>query len=288
MDVYTVQNKSENLQITDIEKRYSISGFPGEGNYEVHIQYMYDESGISGVQARLKDGRPLIVTDREKPADMTWIYKEPVIKRVGSAGNRVVMLSLDVSGSMYTEDAGDRHNEKRMKVALEAMHDFVNKLSDGSTKIGIIATASSVTTVLEPTADYSAVHRAIDSAESAPVGGGSSAQPFGNAWNSFSREPGKECMLIILADGDWFGEAPAQSKEGVERFKQANYRSIAIGFGAAKWGFLKSISTSDKDAILTSGSKLKETFGSIAVALSDRSAVGADNPNGGRHVVETW
>ncbi len=173
-----------------------------------------------------------------------------------------VILMIDLSGSMYTEP---------LRRAKAAMHDFVERMDSGCTRVGLGGFADRTRISLNPTDDYQRLHRHIDQIDGLEVGGATSAEPIAPSFRALT---GRHCQgdikyLVILTDGQWSKDS--QAIAAARLCHKAGIEIMALGFGDADYDFLRKIASTDGVAAVTSLAELGGSFSKIAQAIGEGS-----------------
>lgn len=266
LEVYILQGEFERpldntiinkYVITEIERVSSSTSF-------IDVTYQYTSNGVVEVSAvQQENHKKLPIRIEPIPENMDWTDSSPK-DQVGNAEapNVEIILAVDLSGSMCGEP---------IKKAQQAMHEFVAKLEEGNTKIGILAFANKVKCVLPLDTDFDTVHDVISKLSGVKVGIGNSAEPFTTALTllkgNLSANEGEVCYIIVLTDGEWYHQKRAIS--AAKKCHEAGIDVIALGFGTADYEFLKQIASVDEFASITSLTELSGSFSKIAQAISD-------------------
>lgn len=266
LEVYILQGEFERpldntiinkYVITEIERVSSSTSF-------IDVTYQYTSNGVVEVSAvQQENHKKLPIRIEPIPEDMDWTDRSPKDQAGNAeAPNVEIILAVDLSGSMYG---------KPIKKAQQAMHDFVAKLEEGNTKIGILAFANKVKCVLPLDTDFNNVNDVISKLSGVKVGGGNSAEPFTTALTllkgNLSENEGEVCYIIVLTDGEWYHQKRAIS--AAKQCHEAGIEIIALGFGNADYEFLKQIASIDEFASITNLTELSGSFSKIAQAISD-------------------
>ncbi|HII93594.1 MAG TPA: Hsp70 family protein [Methanosarcina sp.] len=266
LEVYILQGEFERsldntiinkYVITEIERVSSSTSF-------IDVTYEYTSNGVVEVSAvQQENHKKLPIRIEPIPEDMDWTDRSPK-DQAGNveAPNVEIILAVDLSGSMYGEP---------IEKAQQAMHEFVAKLEEGNTKIGILAFANKVKCVLPLDDDFYNVDNVISKLSGVKVGIGNSAEPFTTALTllkgNLSENEGEVCYIIVLTDGEWYHQKRAIS--AAKKCHEAGIEIIALGFGKADYEFLKQIASVDEFASITSLTELSGSFSKIAQAISD-------------------
>jgi hypothetical protein len=155
-----------------------------------------------------------------------------------------------------------------IKEANAAAVKFVKKIDLTHFRVGVIAVADRCQMIAEPTSEYGKIAGALeqlsDYANGSRAGGGNSAHPFDNCKALLTSSPyqnGKK-VILVLADGVWNNQPLA-----IQKAKECHCEEIdviAIGFGSADEKFLKAISSSSEEVLLTDVTNLSSAFEKIA------------------------
>jgi len=282
MDVFVLQGENDNPLDNLITNRYVISGIrhnrEQKGKTMIRVQYSYDINGIIRVSARQdSDNVNLTVRKEPVPDDMSKYGLPPEIQEFVQEPLSVV-LAVDVSGSMYSDDRAP------LKAAQSAMYDFTGKiLESASAQVGIVAVADSAEIVCGLTDDEQKCIRAIGAVDDADVGGANAGHPFDVIKRMLQQEEGRR-FAIVLADGMWQCQSAAIAAS--KSCNAVGIETAGVGFGSADREFMQDISNDDANALLVSQSELTQAFGSIAQSLGGES--GPRGQSGGTTDVETW
>jgi molecular chaperone DnaK len=259
LEIYMTQGETPSpADITYINK-YVVTGIPHQASGEaiLDIQYAYDKSGTVHVSGNVRNSKkPLIVTTEPLPPDLPdrfLGFPEPEY----AAEPVTLYIAIDLSGSMSGEPL------RSAKIAAE---EFLTRVDLTHCSVGIMAVADTTATKLEASQNAREISRAINSLSIGEVGGGNDADPFDEAYELLSRVAGRR-FIIVLADGVWSNQQRAIEK--ARRCHKAGIEVVAIGFGGADKTFLRSIASSDEGSFFTSMEGLRETFGSIAQAITE-------------------
>jgi len=278
MDIYLLQGDKENPTDNLITGRYVISGIrhikEQRGKTTIRVQYSYDVNGIIQVSARQEnDSSNLNIRKDSVPDDMNK-YGLPIDPSEFKPETLSVVLAVDVSGSMKGSPLDD---------AKQAMCSFVRDMDFSYTQVGIIAVSDASEIVCNLTSNENQCIQAINSITCGQTGGGNSAHPFITMSKMLENEEGRR-YAITLADGMWFcNDDPVIASK---RCNDLGIETAAIGFGTVDQNFLRSISSSDANAMLVSQSELTQAFGSIAQSLGGSEA---DSGAGNSGLdIETW
>lgn len=244
--------------VTNIEKTQTIPSL-------IDVCYRYTANGVVEVTAIQKDiDKKLPIRIEAVPDDMSWTDGSPKDHEEAIVETVEVILAIDLSGSMCGNP---------IKKAKQAMSDFVNKMDASNTKIGIVAFASKVTTLLKPTDDFKIVQEIISKLEDVKVGYGNEAEPFTEAYSILQGKLiGKSSdiqYIIVLTDGQW--NDPHEAIRTAKKCHKAGIEVMAIGFGYADYEFLRQIASTDSFASITDLSGLTGSFSKIAQAIGENS-----------------
>ncbi|MCD7825672.1 MAG: Hsp70 family protein [Clostridiaceae bacterium] len=278
LEVYVLQGDRKPLE-SEIIGKYVISGIvhhENENPTTVRIQYSYDLNGMIQVQARQgNNGADLPIRSEAVPEDMSK-YGKPV-ERVKQEPIHVAM-AVDVSGSM---------SGKPMQDALDAMCNFVDKISSygGGVDIAAIAVSNKCKIVQSLTPNLSLCKMSILSIESCMTGIGNSAHPFKEIKNILQHQSGKR-LALVLADGKWYHQAKAV--KAARECHSVGIDIVGIGFGDADEQFLRDISSGDIESMLVKQSELSSSFGKIAQEIGANSTGGQQNDIANDQSSATW
>ena len=248
--VYVLQGDFERPLDNVILNRYVITGMEDIGETVI-------EDGVVEVSAyQRENGRELIADPREVPEDMSWTDGAPPKKH---AEGMDIILCIDLSASM---------NGAPIREAKKAMTGFVNDMSAPNVRFGLIPFATKAVTVLSLTDNADIAKKRIESlAISFDYGYGTEAQPFDEAMKEFEWSANRLRYMVVLTDGVW--EDTETALIAAEKCRKQGIEIMALGFGDADAGFLKSIASTDEFADLTDLSGLGVSFSKIARAISE-------------------
>jgi len=276
--VYLLQGTKDILDC-EILNKYVIYGIrhKKDGPTKIKIQYSYDINGMVHVQARQEDDNfDLPIRKEPIPEDMS-MYGKPIPKMEKKFNTHIFQV-LDTSYSMNGQPIEDAKN---------AMRHFVEKLSGKDVSIGIMAVADSTIITSELSKNMNNAIEGINKLQCELAGIANRAHPFDVLYSKMSHLEGKK-IAIILADGIW--DNPDIAKRAAQKCISSGIDIIAIGFGSANREFLKSISSTDENAIKVEQSQLITSFGNIAQAISENSEsrLSGKNENKQNNFVGTW
>jgi len=279
MEIFVLQGDKLNPLECLIPYKYVVSGIrhiqEQKGKTKIRVQYSYDNSGIINVEARQENDRTnLSIEKYPVPEDMSK-YGLPIDQKKSKPEPISIILAVDVSGSMHGTPIEDA------KTAMITM--VRNQIDFNNTQVGIIAVADRSVIVCHLTDNEKNVINAINSVLDADAGGANSGHPFEDIKKMFKNKEGHR-YAIILADGNWSCTSEAQSSS--RECNALGIETSAIGFGGADYEFLRSISSSDSNAILVSQSELTQAFGSIAQSLGGSGSKTGNDSNASD--TETW
>jgi molecular chaperone DnaK len=257
LDIFVLQGDRPRPLENAIPYKYAVSGIRHVkgGKTLMRIQYSYDPNGVIHVQARQEDdAADLPIRTEPVPDDMSK-YGRPVEAEEMRPAETSVLLAVDVSGCMAGEPLDD---------AKKAMCSFVDQMDMSSTRVGIIAVSDSSEVVQRLTDNAEKCKKAIRGIICGQTGYGNFTHPFKTIREEFEKVEGRR-FAIILADGVWADQPKAVSS--ARKCHQAEIETAAIGFGGADEQFLRDISSSDANALMTSQGELTRAFGKIAQSI---------------------
>lgn len=267
LEVYVLQGEYSRPLDNTIINKYVISGIEATGKPEatIDVTYRYTSNGVVEVSAAQQEtSKSLPVKIEPVPGDMSWTDLSPQEHQGGGGGmpSIDVILMIDLSGSMYTEP---------LRRAKAAMHDFVDQMDSGCTRIGLGGFADRTKISLNPTDDYKRVHRYIDDIDDLDVGGSTTAEPIAPCFKTLT---GRHCQgdikyLVVLTDGQWSKDS--QAIAAAKLCHKAGIEIMALGFGDADYDFLRKIASTDEFAAVTSLAELGGSFSKIAQAIGEGS-----------------
>ena len=267
LEVYMLQGEVESPIECTVLGKYVFTGFAPTktGRAQVRVHYAYNKNGTVDVRAEQLNAEDgiwgLELTIEPVPEDMSWLGRSPLENdsSASQASPAALVIAVDVSGSM----SGAPMNEAK-KAALS----MVNKLDLSRFHVGILAFSDKMAIMTGCTGHKGVVKGAINELK-VGLGYGNDACPFEKAMRMMDGEDGSK-FIVLLTDGRWSypQEAIAQAK----RVKDEGAEIIAIGFGTADHGFLKTVATCDENALMTDVSNLVDSFSKIAQVLSSDAA----------------
>lgn len=288
LEVYVLQGEQRRPLDNTVVHKYVISEIErvNSGAAIIEVTYEYTINGVIEVSAKQKETRKVLPIRIEPiPDDMSWTDLSPKEVAQNARPTEVdVILAIDLSPSM--------RGEPEIK-AMEAMRNFVEEMSSGSVRIGIIAFAVDSRFYLEPTDDLGFVYERIPEILGFNVGGGTTAEPFTLAneyWSVENKKENKEKKswakrllsgsnladasdrlryIVVLTDGLW--AYPESSVLKAKKCHEAGIEVMALGFGDADWEFLKKIASVDEFASMTDLANLSASFTKIAQAIGEYS-----------------
>ncbi|MDB6091878.1 MAG: hypothetical protein JWN85_4662 [Gammaproteobacteria bacterium] len=144
---------------------------------------------------------------------------------------REVMIALDLSRSMWTEDVGS----SRLELAKKTTEDLLNGLKGESVGLIVFAGTAFVQVPLSP--DYQIIRQFMPSLDPdyMPQGGSDYSKMLDAALEGFGETSGTDRYLIVLSDGEsstrgWETRLADLSKRDVH--------VVALGLGTEKGGFI--------------------------------------------------
>ena len=274
LEIFVLEGEGAPLQC-DINAKYVVTGIRHErGGVLIRVQYSFDRNGIIHVQARQGDDDADLPI-RKAPIDPQELEKFGLpIEATAAKRELTIALALDVSGSMSGPPMSD---------AQDAMISFIKQYEDSGAKIGVIAVSDRAQWVQEPTDDSARAISAVRSMTCCMTGNCNTAHPFDSILHGLAREDGDK-YAIILADGLW--SHPERAVAASKACNRAEIETAAIGFGDANKAFLRSISSQQSLAILTTQAELTRTFGTIAQSIG--TGGGGGGKKGGNETTQTW
>jgi Ca-activated chloride channel family protein len=162
---------------------------------------------------------------------------------------REVMIALDLSRSMWTEDVGT----SRLDLAKQTVEKLLNGLKGESVGLIVFAGTAFVQVPLSP--DYQIIREFMPSLDPdyMPQGGSDYQKLLAAALEGFGENRDRDRYLIILSDG----ESSTQGwKNHLADLGKRDIRVVGIGVGTAKGGFINDqkggyLADRNGDAILT-------------------------------------
>ena len=285
LDIYLLQGESEDPSDCTIAKKYVFNNvsYVDGGKTLINITYKHTVNGTIDISAvQTETGKKLVIKEEPIPEDMSWISKSPEDVFPKPVVSGLIVLAVDVSGSMYGE---------AMKKAKAAMKNFIKQFSDKNFKFAIMAFADSVQLFCSPTDDEQKLFNAIDKINECCAGGGNSASPLNEMYKIIGKEginshnTGNNGLLshrskravssdafaysIVLTDGMWSSSACKTALDDKKLYVDNGYDVIGLGFGSADLGFLKSISTKEDLASVGTVDTLDSSLSSIARIISN-------------------
>jgi len=181
------------------------------------------------------------------------------------AGGGVVMLLIDVSGSMHG---------RRITEAVRGAKTFVDEAIDARYKVGVMLWNHEVTDLAAPTADGKAALELLDRTKGAS-GGNNLIGPLERCHqilDQFTDAPDRVCG--IFGDGDLTPKSEVLPK--IVRMKSENIRFITRGLGShAAQEFGEISSEEPSSAAIDDVANLADGIANMATALkSHRSIIG--------------
>ncbi len=278
LEVYVLQGDKKPLE-SEIIGKYVISGIThseSENPTTIRIQYSYDMNGMIQVQARQSDNDiDLPIRSEVVPEDMS-MYGRPVEKI--AVDPICVVMAVDVSGSM---------SGKPMEDALDAMCNFVDKISsyNGEVEIALIAVSDYCETVQELTTNLILCKNSIRSIECCMTGVCNKAHPFDEIKRILLSKHGKK-LALVLADGMWDDQLKAV--QAARECHRVGIDVVGIGFGSADKRFLQDISSGEIESMLVAQSELSSSFGKIAQEIGENNGNGNKNDMFNEQNSVTW
>ncbi|WP_051589031.1 Hsp70 family protein [Ruminococcus sp. NK3A76] len=241
LEIYLLQGDSQRPSDCTAAKKYVFSGVgyvPG-GKTLLDITYRYTVDGTIDITAvQTETGRQLLRREEPVPDDMSWTDGVPESSMLTpiAKNDGVLYLALDLSGSM---EGGP------LQMAKDAMKDFVEQFDTDRINIGIACFAEKAKIRLDATWDKKAIRKAIDSIDKkTDLGRGTNAEPLTVMLpriRKYSYSGFK--YAVILTDGSWYDGADLKALRLKEEYVRNGIEIVALGFGKAKYGFLRELST---------------------------------------------
>lgn len=260
LEVYMLQGESAIPLECSVLGKYVFSDIlpTREGTAKVRVHYAYNKNGTVDVNAeQLGMGKtiPLKLSIEPVPEDLSWLGRSPR-ENEPSAPQTSLVIAVDTSGSMHG---------RPMKEAKRAAKSLVERLDMNRFRVGILAFSDRIGILTNCSNNKDNILSAIDKLN-VGWGGGNEACPFKDAMNVMEDGKGAK-FVVVLTDGIW--EHPEQAVRDAKDVKRAGTEIIAIGFGCANHGFLRSVATCDENAIMTDLSRLVDSFSKIAQVLTE-------------------
>jgi Ca-activated chloride channel family protein len=162
---------------------------------------------------------------------------------------REVMIALDLSRSMWTEDVG----ESRLELAKKTVEDLLNSLKGENVGLIVFAGTAFVQVPLSP--DYQIIREFMPSLDPdyMPKGGSDYRKMLEAALEGFGETNDRDRYLIVLSDG----ESSTQSWQSrLADLAKRDIHVVGVGIGTDKGGFINDqkggyIADRNGDAILS-------------------------------------
>lgn len=240
LEIYLLQGDSPKPSDCTVAKKYVFGGvgYVTGGKTLLDITYRYTPDGTIDITAvQTENGRTLTRREEPVPEDMSWTDDVPESSMLTpvSQNDGVLYLALDLSGSM---EGGPLH------MAKEAMKDFVGQFDTARINIGIACFAEKAKIRLDATDDKKAILKTIDSIEKFDLGRGTNAEPLSVMLpriRKYSYSGFK--YAVILTDGSWYDGADKKALRFKEEYVRSGIEIVALGFGKARYDFLRELST---------------------------------------------
>ena len=239
LEIYLLQGDCEKPTDCTVAKKYVFSGIrcTDGGKTLVDITYSYTVNGTIDIKAvQVETGRTLDRREEPVPDDMSWADLPPA--EFSAREDRLtgaLYMAIDLSGSMDGEP---------MYLAQESMKHFAEQFDVGRIKFGIVGFANKAKVWLEATSDIERIRRAIDTVHELDLGAGTTAEPLTPIlaqMKKFRDEPFR--YAVILTDGGWYSGADKKALKLKAEFVKKGIEIIGLGFGNAKYDFLRQLST---------------------------------------------
>jgi len=179
-------------------------------------------------------------------------------------GGGSVILALDVSGSMGSNDAGVGRNTQRLSQAVLGCKAFVREAVEARYEVGLILWDHGVVGSVAPDPSPAGALRLLDAAV---VSGGTDVLPCLNLAHSILlSDPRNDMVVAIFGDGD-LGDLSAAKAKAAE-LAADNIRIITCGLGDSSAETLAEISTEKSEVPRTaSNDSIVESIASMAKGL---------------------
>ena len=266
LDIYLLQGESDEPINCSVAKKYSfydIEHVPG-GKTILDITFLHTINGTIDIKAlQTETGCELNYREEEIPTDMSWVLQSPreAFGSNMSAASGVLVMALDLSGSMHHETNGIQ----AIDAAKQAMKNFVENFSGTDVKIGIVGFSDRTQVMCKPTNDDKKVFRAIDDLSIGITGSCNEADPLPTVYDLMKPFKGESfTYAVILTDGAWEWTACNEARNKRPDFENMDFEIIGMGFGSADSAFLKSISTKEELASVDDITNLDTALSSIA------------------------
>lgn len=268
--MYLTQGESSDIKNCIVVGKYVLSGIKHQPNgTKIEIRYSYDLNGmvvVEGIQQ--ETGISLHVGKVDLDENLDWLYEKPRGKHKPLS----IIIAIDLSGSMIGSPVAK---------ARDAAREFVMQLSAGNPnleniEIGLMGFADKAEMVCRNSNNVKELLKTIKKIDAGwtksypNVGGGNDNNPLEDAYRKFNdvfnNKSDKKKILVVLTDGVWSNSQRAVKWS--DRYREESMDIIAVGFGGADEKFLRRISTSSENALLTDLDHLVESFGNIAQEIS--------------------
>lgn len=265
LEVYMLQGESDKPLECNILGKYVFSDIEHVPNKlsVMDIKYEYDLNGVVKVSATQKENNKNLPLNIESvPSDLRWLDLPPEDNTLTTYMHMSVFIAVDLSGSMSGEPL------KRAQEA--AKNKFIEKIDLTHTSVGLIGFADSIKVNQELCQNSKKLVKGVDVWTEwmtlGSVGWGNSAEPFSTCYK-LMKDLEDPRFLIVLTDGVWSDQSKAIRE--AKKCHAEGIEVIAMGFGSADLTFLKAVSSSDENAILTDLSSLSTAFSKIAQVLTE-------------------
>jgi molecular chaperone DnaK len=251
LDVYVLQGHQERPLATESLGRYHFAAVPGANrDRDVTVSFSYDRDGIVHVRANV-EGRELTAPTRDPDdRDLSWTDEDP---RDQARRMLDVVLLIDCSSSM----AG-----RKLSEAKDACADFA-KLIGGlaGARVALVSFASGAHVNAPLTEDAMTVQGAAR--ELHTYGSTDLAAGLQAATTILEGEKGRR-VIVVVTDGAPNDASSAQA--AARTCDRQEIEIVTIGVTGADMAFLASISTADRDSIVTDD--MRGALHSIARSLA--------------------
>ncbi len=261
LEVYLLQGDAQNPLECLIAGKYVFHDISHEsGGAKIAVAYRYNQNGIIDVEAS-QNGRKLPMTVEPVPDNMDWLKEPPkrTVKKSVKGAEVDIYLIIDLSGSMASS----------LPEVEAVIGRFLDELNFDTTRVALMGVADRVALLGDLTSNKEMFKKSLKildiEMKKGRLGWGNDAQPF-TALYDIVRKKGKKrkSIGIILADGQWYGDAVTDSYRYSRLCHEVGIDTIALGFGSANEKFLRDISSLKDLSALKDLNQLTESFSKIA------------------------
>jgi molecular chaperone DnaK (HSP70) len=263
LEVYMTQGETDDPLDCAYLGKYVFTQIPAVEAKKVilDISYAYDKNGLVNVSAVERTTRqPLLLSIEPLPNDVPERFTRPPEIEVVRE-HLTVYLVIDLSGSMSGQPLVE---------AKKAAHAFVQQCDLTNTSVGLISFSEKVQVETTACQNAKKISKAINDLAVGRTGYGTSANPFHEIGQGFSRVSGLR-YAVVLTDGLW--EKQDKAIQTAKACHADRIEIIGVGFGEADRKFLRQISSSDQHSFFTHMHALAETFSTIAQELTEKSGI---------------